>query len=159
MNSEGRSNHSLSPKLRACVASVIGVALVLCAALRVEPAGSKTTTQSTTTRLATPASVQDSLQSPAPPQATFLRRLVSANAPTLTPAAPEDPEREDLEGRDEWFYFQRTYPSSSLPRDARRAAWNARKRFEIDSVGPAASDTGKRSDRRRLCRRTLVTGA
>jgi photosystem II stability/assembly factor-like uncharacterized protein len=33
---------------------------------------------------------------------------------------------EDLEGRQSWFLFQRTYPFGSIPVDARRAAWESR---------------------------------
>ncbi|MEK6302476.1 MAG: hypothetical protein AABO41_17330 [Acidobacteriota bacterium] len=140
MNSEGKSKNALSPKLRAFAAGVICLALVACAALRVEPAASRTTTDPPNTNQSKTASAQYSLQFPAPGRGTFLLKPASSNAPALAPAAPDEPEREDLEGRDDWFYFQRTYPSTALPRDARRAAWNARKRFEINSVQPAASD-------------------
>src|SRR2546427_5611561 len=33
---------------------------------------------------------------------------------------------EDLEGRQSWFLFQRTYPFGSIPVNARRAAWESR---------------------------------
>ncbi|HYV05075.1 MAG TPA: hypothetical protein VFB82_10835, partial [Blastocatellia bacterium] len=140
MNSEGRSKNSSSPKLRALAAGVICFTLVACAALRLEPVAPRTSTKAFTAAGPSKAASTRFFQPPSANRGAFFPNSGSANAAALAPASPEDPEREDLEGRDEWFYFQRTYPSSSLPRDARRAAWNAKKRFEINSVEAAASD-------------------
>ncbi len=41
---------------------------------------------------------------------------------------------EDTEGRSDWFTFQRSYPSSSIPPDARLRAWNSRPKYQLDSV-------------------------
>ncbi|MCI0487519.1 MAG: hypothetical protein L0229_13075 [Blastocatellia bacterium] len=48
---------------------------------------------------------------------------------------------EDVEGRDEWFRFQRAYPSDSIPPDARRRAWESsekggRARLSAATVAP-----------------------
>jgi photosystem II stability/assembly factor-like uncharacterized protein len=49
---------------------------------------------------------------------------------------------EDPDGRSDWFTFQRTYPSIQIPADARRKAWEARSRFEVNAlVSPQASNT------------------
>src|SRR5262249_51902889 len=48
---------------------------------------------------------------------------------------------EDPDGRSDWFMFQRTYPSGSIPRDARLKAWESVPRFETNTaVSPQASD-------------------
>jgi photosystem II stability/assembly factor-like uncharacterized protein len=41
---------------------------------------------------------------------------------------------EDTEGRGDWFTFQRSYPSNSIPPDARLRAWDSRARYQLDSV-------------------------
>ncbi|HXF40898.1 MAG TPA: IPT/TIG domain-containing protein [Blastocatellia bacterium] len=48
---------------------------------------------------------------------------------------------EDTEGRSDWFTFQRSYPSNSIPSDARLKAWQQTSRIEIDSFVPQASST------------------
>src|SRR5215813_14277146 len=40
---------------------------------------------------------------------------------------------EDLEGRSDWFTFQRAYPSNTIPADARLRAWRESRRYETDS--------------------------
>jgi photosystem II stability/assembly factor-like uncharacterized protein len=64
--------------------------------------------------------------------------------PSLFPSTTEIESRpgleEDTEGRSDWFTFQRTYPSNSIPPDARLKAWEARPRYQLDSiVGPQAA--------------------
>ena len=46
----------------------------------------------------------------------------------VTPSGRNDnePIQEDVEGRDNWFWSQRTYPFNDIPLNARRDAWNAR---------------------------------
>jgi photosystem II stability/assembly factor-like uncharacterized protein len=60
-------------------------------------------------------------------------------------SAPEYESRpgieEDVEGRSDWFTFQRTYPSNIIPPDARLRAWREMLRYQIDSVGPQAAAT------------------
>jgi len=48
---------------------------------------------------------------------------------------------EDTEGRSDWFTFQRSYPSNSVPSDARLKAWQQTSKIEIDSFVPQASST------------------
>jgi len=70
--------------------------------------------------------------------------------PSLLPSIAETESRpgineelgEDTEGRSDWFTFQRTYPSNSIPPDARLRAWNSRPRYQLDSVVvPQAAQT------------------
>jgi len=66
--------------------------------------------------------------------------------PSLFPSTAETESRpsleEDTEGRSDWFTFQRTYPSNSIPPDARLRAWNSRPRYQLDSVVvPQAAQT------------------
>lgn len=65
-------------------------------------------------------------------------------APSLLPALAESESRskltgladvpgiaeEDTEGRGDWFAFQRTYGSNSIPGDARRRAWKSQTEFQ-----------------------------
>ena len=46
---------------------------------------------------------------------------------------------EDTEGRSDWFTFQRTYPSNSIPADARLKAWNSLPSYQVNSLVPQAS--------------------
>ena len=49
---------------------------------------------------------------------------------------------EDTEGRSDWFNFQRSYPSNSIPPDARLRAWESRPRYQLEGfVGPQAAQT------------------
>ncbi|HKA21815.1 MAG TPA: hypothetical protein VKN18_26295 [Blastocatellia bacterium] len=49
---------------------------------------------------------------------------------------------EDVEGRSDWFTFQRSYPSNMVPADARLRAWREIPRYQIDGAfGPQASAT------------------
>ncbi len=49
---------------------------------------------------------------------------------------------EDVDGRSDWFTFQRTYPSNEIPPDARLRAWQSLPRYELDSlVVPQAART------------------
>ena len=48
---------------------------------------------------------------------------------------------EDTEGRSDWFNFQRSYPSNSIPSDARLKAWQQRSTVEINAFEPQASST------------------
>ena len=49
---------------------------------------------------------------------------------------------EDVEGRSDWFTFQRSYPSNSIPADARLRAWREIPRYQIDGAfSPQASAT------------------
>src|SRR6266404_2408389 len=49
---------------------------------------------------------------------------------------------EDTEGRSDWFTFQRSYPSNSIPPDARLRAWESRPRYQLEGfVGPQAAQT------------------
>ena len=49
---------------------------------------------------------------------------------------------EDVEGRSDWFAFQRSYPSNTIPADARLKAWREIPRYQIDGAfGPQASAT------------------
>jgi photosystem II stability/assembly factor-like uncharacterized protein len=41
---------------------------------------------------------------------------------------------EDVDGRNDWFTFQRAYPSSTIPADARLKAWRAIPRYQIDGA-------------------------
>src|SRR5215471_11545775 len=49
---------------------------------------------------------------------------------------------EDVDGRSDWFNFQRAYPSNTIPPDARLRAWRAIPRYQIDGAfEPQASAT------------------
>src|SRR5215471_18029930 len=49
---------------------------------------------------------------------------------------------EDVDGRNDWFTFQRTYPSNTIPADARLRAWRETPRYQIDSpMVPQAATT------------------
>lgn len=132
MNSQVSIMDSSSPrgKLRAGALGFLCAALIACDSFRGGP-------PTTATNKPGPTGIKKSL----PARDPSLTRLVATSAPALAPAPPGEPDREDLDGRDDWFYFQRTYPSHSLPRDARRAAWDRKRRIEVNSpVG--ASDSG-----------------
>ena len=134
MNSEiGTTNSSHYGKLRASAASVICSALLACSSLPVAAPLTKTTSR--------PEPVRYSPGSVAATPRLVLSGPESASAPALMPPAAGESSAEDPDARDDWFYFQRTYPSFSLPRDARRAAWESRPRIEINSV--TASAAGK----------------
>src|SRR5215467_16012142 len=49
-------------------------------------------------------------------------------------------DEEDIEGRDDWFTYQRSYPFNSIPIEARRNALRGVSRFDADSLRPAASN-------------------
>ncbi len=65
--------------------------------------------------------------------------------PSLFPSTAETESRpgieEDPEGRSDWFTFQRTYPSNSIPLDARLRAWESQPEFQLNSVVPEAAQT------------------
>ncbi|MFY9608699.1 MAG: hypothetical protein WAU45_08815 [Blastocatellia bacterium] len=114
-------------KLRAGALGVLSAALIACNSFRAAPPTPATNQQ-------TPPVIKSALPARRPST-----RLASTSAPELAPAAGE-PDREDLDGRDDWFYFQRTYPSRSVPRDARRSAWDRKRRMAINApVGTSAS--------------------
>jgi photosystem II stability/assembly factor-like uncharacterized protein len=46
---------------------------------------------------------------------------------------------DDPDGRTDWFLFQRTYPSGSLPSDARLQAWKSIPKFQTESFDPQAA--------------------
>jgi hypothetical protein len=56
---------------------------------------------------------------------------------------------EDVEGRQKWFMFQRTYPFDSIPENARLKAWLSRPKARIDalatqrwrSIGPVTTNS------------------
>src|ERR1700752_3945963 len=113
MNSEvNAKNLSSHFKLRAGAASVVCSALIFCSVLSIGPSGTTTRGEKSN------ASGLSYPQRSAATRGVFLRTPASTSAPDLAPAAPGEPDREDLDGRDDWFYFQRTYPSSSIPRNA-----------------------------------------
>lgn len=74
-------------------------------------------------------------------------------APIESPSAvlnpPQIEEREDVEGRLDWFYFQRAYPFDTVPEEGRRAAWLTRPRADARAaqqaawvpLGPAPTDS------------------
>ena len=66
-------------------------------------------------------------------------------SPSLFPSTAVDESRpaleEDTEGRGDWFTFQRTYPSNSIPPDARLRAWNSRQRNQVENLAPQAAQT------------------
>lgn len=47
-------------------------------------------------------------------------------------------EREDVEGRLDWFFFQRAYPFEEIPENARRLAWLARPKSDTRAAQQAA---------------------
>lgn len=51
---------------------------------------------------------------------------------------PQIEAREDVEGRFDWFFFQRAYPFDTLPEEARRLAWLARPRPDTRAAQQAA---------------------
>ncbi|HJQ68030.1 MAG TPA: hypothetical protein VKA70_03620 [Blastocatellia bacterium] len=66
--------------------------------------------------------------------------------PALIPAEPEVPDleiSEDPEGRSDWFFSQRAYPSGDLPADARESAWElvSRGRILTQSITTMANNT------------------
>ena len=67
----------------------------------------------------------------------------SKRSPLLIPESGEvesaSESGDDPEGRNDWFIFQRTYPSDSLPRDARLQAWKSASRFRTESFTPQAT--------------------
>lgn len=48
-------------------------------------------------------------------------------------AEPAADEFEDVDGRNDWFTYQRTYPFDAIPADARRRAWDSLNRMRIQS--------------------------
>ena len=131
MNSEVKDS-SISINLFAAALSVICSALVFCSGV-VEPFAAARTSEPE------PPRVQEVHRSSL--AAPFLRIPFRTSPPDVSPAAPGESDREDLDGRDDWFYFQRTYPFSSLPRDARRRAWRSRLKLETNAaVGASASN-------------------
>jgi photosystem II stability/assembly factor-like uncharacterized protein len=73
------------------------------------------------------------------PARKFARRRL------VPPAPPAEPNQgresiEEIEGRKDWFLFQRMYPSNTIPRDARLRAWESARRIRTESlITPAAS--------------------
>ncbi len=76
-------------------------------------------------------------------------------AQTPVPRAAEESDdlsaeqREDVEGRQEWFVSERAYPFDELPADGRREAWEASAAFnlEADTDLPAWKSIGPRPTR------------
>ncbi len=67
-------------------------------------------------------------------QATPVFRLAPSHFPSGADSEPRQGLEEDTEGRGDWFTFQRSYPSNSIPPDARLRAWDSRARYQLDSV-------------------------
>ncbi len=65
------------------------------------------------------------------------RRLTAARhvAPTPAPRTEEEPEeiREDVEGRQHWFVYERSYPFDEMPVEGRREAWEASLTFNLEA--------------------------
>jgi photosystem II stability/assembly factor-like uncharacterized protein len=63
--------------------------------------------------------------------------------PLLLPAEAEGESKpeggDDPDGRNDWFLSQRTYPSESLPPDARLQAWKSIQKFHTESFEPQAA--------------------
>ena len=57
---------------------------------------------------------------------TSTEREKKGRTATLLRRHENEPLQEDVEGRENWFWFQRMYPFNDLPDDARRKAWDAR---------------------------------
>lgn len=88
--------------------------------------------------LVCPALVLASKASPRPPERqrkSVKKSRVSLNKRRARPVRPVADElresngadeNEDIEGRQNWFMFQRAYPLGSVPDDARRRAWDSR---------------------------------
>jgi photosystem II stability/assembly factor-like uncharacterized protein len=69
-------------------------------------------------------------------------QLTASVFPSAAEAGSRPALEEDTEGRSDWFTFQRTYPSYSIPPDARLRAWNSRPGFQLNSVvAPQAAQT------------------
>jgi photosystem II stability/assembly factor-like uncharacterized protein len=135
MNSEiSPGNSSSHGKLRVIAASVICLALLACSSLPVAAPPTRTNTSQPKHE-----GLQTSLASVAATPGLFLRGPSFASAAALMPPAAGESSTEEPDARDDWFYFQRTYPSFSLPRDARRAAWQSRPRIESNSVSASAA--------------------
>jgi len=74
----------------------------------------------------------------ASPKHLAIRRTASRAELVREPRAPDSPEEEgEIEGREDWFYFQRAYPFGVIPAEGRRRAWDAR---------PAGAKTGAHND-------------
>lgn len=58
-------------------------------------------------------------------------------SPRETESIP-DLEEEDIEGRGDWFTFQRAYPGDSVPPNARLRAWGARPQYQLESLASQA---------------------
>ena len=123
-----KTNPSPRGKLRVGVLGVLCAALFGCDSFR---AASPTTAPSQPES----ASARTSWS----PRGSLLSRLASTNSPQLPPTPAGEADREDLDGRDDWFYFPRTYPTHSLPREARRAAWDRTRRIKINSPVEASA--------------------
>ena len=72
--------------------------------------------------------------------------LALRRAPSILSGAPKTESQlsieDDIEGRGDWFTFQRIYPSNSIPTDARLRAWQSRTHYQLDSlIIPQAAKT------------------
>ena len=92
------------------------------------------------------------------PQLLFVSKPTSNRPPALLPIEQEVPDlnvTEDPEGRSDWFFSQRAYPSGDLPTDARQSAWESVSRGGIltqlitatasttwQSIGPSPTQPG-----------------
>lgn len=47
-----------------------------------------------------------------------------------------DENREDVEGRQQWFVYERSYPFDELPAEGRREAWEASAAFNLEADAP-----------------------
>jgi photosystem II stability/assembly factor-like uncharacterized protein len=63
------------------------------------------------------------------------RRLLSAHHRTPIPRTEEEAEtfREDVEGRQHWFVYERSYPFDEMPVEGRREAWEASLTFNLEA--------------------------
>jgi len=62
------------------------------------------------------------------------RRDADAKSKPAQRSLDHEPEIEDIEGRENWFYRQRAYPFDSIPDDARQQAWANRPKRKGDQI-------------------------
>ena len=80
------------------------------------------------------------------PQLLFVSKPTVNRPPALLPIEQEVPDlnmTEDPEGRSDWFFAQRAYPSGDLPADARETAWEtiSRRGIQTQSITTTANNT------------------
>lgn len=92
------------------------------------------------------------------PLAKSPKRTIKALPPPTSEMEEEEEEREkgeerefegDQNAREKWFFFQRSYPSGTIPVEARRKAWESRPKGQLNAkvdqkwqlIGPAPTDS------------------